>query len=118
MAILADRSPRSSVSTLVTTLDAARLLQLTRHGVRHLANTGELAGERTLSGQWMFRYGVVMQLVERRAATRVRRRGAQLAAVHVRMLKAGAAGEARQMTLDFGARLKLVGARGKGRKVA
>lgn len=105
-------------SMLLTTADAARLLQVTRFGVHHLARTAQLAHERTLSGQRLFRYGLVMRLVERRAAARIQRRGAYLAAVRVHMLKVGASGEGRQLALDFSARLKLVGARGKGRKVA
>lgn len=102
----------------VTTGGAARLLQVTRQAVLKLARGGQLPYEQTISGQFLFRYGQVMKAVEQRAASRVQRRGTLLAAVRMRMLKAAAAGEARQLTLDFGARLKLVGARGKGRKVA
>lgn len=105
-------------ATWLTASDAARLLQMTRFGVHYLARSGQLAFERTFSGQRLFRYGLVRKLANKRAEARMRRRGEYLAAVRVRMLKALAAGEARQLSLDFSARLQLVGARGKGRKVA
>jgi hypothetical protein len=85
--------------TLLTTADAGRLLQVTRFGVHHLARTGQLKHRRTLSGQWLFEYGVVMQMVAQRAKARLQRRGERLAAVRVRMLKAMASGEARQLGL-------------------
>lgn len=105
-------------ATWLTTGGAARLLQVTRQAIHKLARAGQLPYEQTFSGQLLFRYGQVMKVVEQRAAARVQRRGQLLAAVRVRMLKASADGEARQLALDFSARLKLVGARGKGRKVA
>lgn len=115
MRILAETWTREK---LMTTRDAARLLQISRQGVRKLVLLQQLPYEQTMSGQLLFRYGQVMKAVTERAASRVQRRGALLAAVRVRMLKASADGEASQLALDFGARLKLVGARGKGRKVA
>jgi Helix-turn-helix domain len=111
MAILAEQR-------LLTTGDAARLLQVSRQGVHKLVRVGQLPHEETVSGQLFFRYGLVMKAVAQRATARIQRRGTMLAAVRVRMLKAAADGEARQLTLDFSARLRLVGSRGKGRKVA
>jgi hypothetical protein len=102
----------------LTTGGAAKLLQMTRYGVHHLARTRQLPHEQTFSGQLLFRYGAVMKLVEQRAAARLQRRSQLLTAVRTRMLKAAADGEARQLTLDFSARLRLVGSRGKGRQVA
>lgn len=110
--------PHTPERVLLTTADTARLLQVTRQGVLKLAAAGQIPHERTYSGQWLFRYGPVMQVVAQRAAARIQRRGQLLAAVRVRMLKASADGEARQLALDFSARLTLVGSRAKGRKVA
>jgi hypothetical protein len=91
---------------LLTTIDAARMLEVTDRGVRWLAHTKQLACERTLSGQLLFRKGVVRTLGDRRADDRVRTRSARLAAVRRQMARAD--GEPRQLPL-FKARLRIVG---------
>jgi excisionase family DNA binding protein len=104
--------------TWITVADAARVLQVSRFGVHYLVRSGQLPHERTWRGQWLFRYGVVKRLAEQRAATRMLRPADALAAVRVRMLKAHLSGEAQQLRLDFCARLRLVGRRHRGVKVA
>jgi len=100
----------------LTTADAARMLERSVDGVRWLARQGQLPYERTLSGQFLFRAGVVQRVVAQRAVARTRNRSARLQALRPRMLRVGL--EPRQLCLDFSARLSLVGSRGKGRKVA
>jgi hypothetical protein len=100
----------------LTTGTAARMLERTREGVRYLVRTGQLTCEWTESGTRLFRKGAVRKLCERRAEERSRSREALLQAVRPRMLRVGI--EPQQLSLDFRARLKLVGSRGKGRKVA
>jgi excisionase family DNA binding protein len=101
---------------LLTTGEVARLLQVTPNGVRWLVRDGRLDCARTHSGVRLFHPETVMQLVQQRATARIRSRGEMLAALRLRMLKADIA--PRQLTLDFHARLTLVGSRGKGRRVA
>jgi len=100
----------------LTTGDVAKMLQLSTEGVRELVRVGRLACEWTVSGVRIFRQGLVMRLVEQRATERIRSRSAMLRAVRPQMLRVGI--EPRQLSLDFSARLQLVGSRGKGRKVA
>jgi hypothetical protein len=100
----------------LTTGDAARMLQLTREGVRWLVRQERLPCEWTHRGARLFRKGVIKRLVEARAEGRIKSRGERLAALRPRMLRVDL--EPRQLSLDFSARLKLVGSRGKGRRVA
>jgi len=100
----------------LTTGDVAKVLQTTREGVRWLVREKRLTCERTRSGVRLFRRGTVRRLAIARADARLRRRAEQLAALRPRMLRVDI--EPRQLSLDFSARLKLVGSRGKGRKVA
>ena len=69
---------------LLTTGDAARLLDVSASGVRWLEATGQLRGDRTLSGQRVFRVHEVMRLV----AERARQRHPRLATVRPRMARA------------------------------
>jgi hypothetical protein len=82
-----------------TTSDAARMLDLTVWGVRWLARHGGLPSERTVAGQWLFRLGDVLRLVERRASARLTGR----------VRADGPIGEPRQLSLFGKARLRLVG---------
>jgi len=75
--------------TWMTAGDAAKVLAVTRQRVHGLAETRQLAGERTMGGQWIFRWTDVRQLVLRRADEQARTREARLRVVRVRMLKAG-----------------------------
>ncbi len=70
-----------------TTATAARMLRLTRQAVGWLARTGVLAGERTVTGQWLFRRSELQRLELHRADTRARPRAAKLRGVRLRMLK-------------------------------
>jgi len=100
----------------LTTADVARLLERTPDGVRWLARTGQLTYQQTHSGVRLFRRGTVRRFVQARAEARLQRRTERLAALRPQMLRVNC--EPRQLVLDFSARLKLVGSRGKGRKVA
>jgi hypothetical protein len=71
----------------MTTRDAARLLDLSRFGVWWLTRNGDLRGERTVSGQWLFRKDVVVALRDARAEARLRRRPAVLRAAHLRLVQ-------------------------------
>ena len=73
----------------LTTADAARMLQVTVYGVRWLAQSRHLAGERTLSGQWIFRSEDVERAMVQRGRWRVQRRSERLRDVRIQMLKAG-----------------------------
>jgi len=65
---------------LLTTIDAARALRMTDEGVRWLARTGQLACERTRSGQYLFRPDEILRVGQQRVA-------AALATVRPRMLR-------------------------------
>jgi hypothetical protein len=65
---ITDKVPR-----WLTTADAARMLQVTRHGVRWLVRQGKLACERMTSGQMIFRHSEVVRLVDVRATARLSR---------------------------------------------
>jgi hypothetical protein len=95
----------------LTTGDVARVLGVSAEGVRHLVRMAELTCERTVSGLRVFRVAEVRRLVVARADRR-------LHAVRAAPRMVTASLEPRQLALDFSARLKLVGSRGKGRKVA
>lgn len=68
----------------MSTGDVARVLAITRNGVRWLERTGVLRCERTLGGRRVFRLRDVEQLVVARA----RRNHPALAAVRPRMARA------------------------------
>jgi helix-turn-helix protein len=87
----------------LTTADAARMLQMTVHGVRWLARQGRLASEATVSGQRLFRLGDVLRLVEQRAAARLTRVVTRPSRTPI--------GEPRQLSLFGRARLRLVAER-------
>lgn len=113
--ILAERwrhVERPGDRTWLTTGDVAKVLELTAEGVRHLVRSQVLDCELTVKGQRLFRLVDVRRVVVQRAEARI----AGLVAIQPRMAKATI--EPRQLALDFSARLKLVGSRGKGRKVA
>lgn len=65
---------RGQKSRWLTTMDAARMLQLTRWGVWWLARQRDLEVERTASGQLLFHRKAVEELVLKRAEARLRRR--------------------------------------------
>lgn len=73
---------------LLTMDDAARLVGITRQGMRKLARARALPNERTLGGQYLFRYSDVDTLVVRRAQARARQRHPMLLVVRPRMAKA------------------------------
>lgn len=81
---LRTRKTPAPANVLLTTGDAARLLDLTLNGVRWLEREGLLECERTLSGRRLFRKGDVMAL----AIKRVEARHPLLAEVKPRMAKA------------------------------
>jgi excisionase family DNA binding protein len=89
---------RSAVNRLwMTTADAARVLAVTRQAVTWLAREGVLMGERTVSGQWLFRRATVWELMEARAKARLFSRAAVWRASHLRLVHA--AREPRQLAL-------------------
>lgn len=110
-------TPTTTPATWLTTGDAAKMLHVTRQGVRWLVEDDQLHCEWTHAGQRIFRQGEVLRLVATRATARIARRDERLAAVRVRMLRVDV-DEPRQLALDFRAHLRLVGARGKGRAIA
>jgi hypothetical protein len=82
----------------LTTGDAARMLGVSRWGVRWLVlEAKQLVAARTRSGQWLFRRGDVLRLVEQRALARVRTRAEVWASL--RVLRSTA--EPRQLLLPF-----------------
>jgi hypothetical protein len=93
----------------LTTLDVARVLAVTTRWVRWLARHGELPCEVTASGQHLFRRDEVRRVLITRTEARARSRPAQLAAVRVRMLKAGY--EPRQLSFLSGLGLRIVARR-------
>lgn len=72
----------------LTLTDAARLLGVTRHGMRWLALEKVLRSERTLGGQYLFRYADVDVLVVQRAKRQARQRHPALAQIRPRMATA------------------------------
>jgi len=109
--ILAERR-----AEFLTTGTVGKMLGRTREGVRYLVRTGRLTCEWTESGTRIFRKAAVHKLSDQLVDERSRSRQARLQAIRPQMLRVGL--EPRQLSLDFRARLKLVGSRGKGRKVA
>lgn len=107
---------RAGDDDCLTTGDVAKLLQVTREGVRWIVRAGNLRCERTRSGVRLFRRGTVRHLADEREDARLLRRSEQLVTLRLRMVKADR--EPRQLALDFSVRLKVVGSAGKGRKVA
>ena len=85
---------------LLTTADAARMLEISRWSVRWLAREGQLSYQRTRSGVRLFWEGEVQRLVARRAAARLRR----VTAFRPKLLTFS--GQPRQLSL-FGARTRL-----------
>jgi hypothetical protein len=62
------------------------MLRVSREAVRLMAHAGVLMGERTVSGQWLFRQSVVMELVVARAKASVRSRAAVYRSAHLRLV--------------------------------
>lgn len=81
----------------LTTGDAARMLQVTRQGVRWMVADERLRCERTNTGQRLFQESDVLRLAAVRATARIQRRDARLMAIRVRMLRASL--EPRQLAL-------------------
>jgi len=77
MARFSVRRPRLFVSgAWLTTADAAKALELTRHGVRYLVHAGELRPTLTpATGQWLFARTEILETVAARARRRLRARG-------------------------------------------
>ncbi len=98
------------LSRLLTTNDAAKLLGLSTRGVRKLARRGDLMFEATRSGQLIFHIGDVQRCCLQRADERTRSRPATLAAIRLRMVKAGV--EPVQLSFLHGLGLRIV-ARGE-----
>ena len=98
------------LSRLLSTSDVAKVLGLTRHGVRWLVQQGDLTCERMRSGQWVFHNGDVQRCELRRGEARSRRRADVLASLHLRMVKAGI--EPVQLSFFSGPGLRIV-ARGE-----
>lgn len=94
----------------LTSGDTAKVLAVTPRWVRWLARHGELTCEITESGQHLFRRDDVRRVLITRTEARARSRPALLAAVRVRMLKAGY--EPRQLSFLHGLGLRIV-ARGE-----
>lgn len=81
----------------LTTADVARMLSVTRRGVRWLARERRIAFEQTRAGQRLFRVGEVERLVLARAQERGLTRRQLLAYLRPRMLRVGL--EPRQLSL-------------------
>jgi len=90
----------------LTTGDAAKLLGLTREGVRFLVRDHQLACEYAASGQRLFRRGDVRRVLIQRTEDRARHRASVLQAVRVHMLKVPH--EPRQLALFGRTQLRLV----------
>ena len=99
--ILAERGrpfePPPEQRMWLTTADAAKVLGVTRQWVGTIAQRGELRGELTRSGQWIFRRTDVHDALIARQEAKARSRSAKLAAVRLTMLTVG--WEPRQMSL-------------------
>ena len=103
---------------LLSTADAAKELHLSRWRVLQLAEQGELPCDLMRSGQFVFKLKDVRRLRDARSDQAATSRDERLRLVRCRMLTVAASGTAQQLELDFTTRLRLVGSRGKGRKVA
>ncbi len=101
--ILAEIPRVSAPSPWLTTADVARMLDLTPRGVRWLATEGRLASQRTHSGQLLFRTPDVQRFAEKRMQVRL--------VGPPRRMRPGHA-EPHQLSLVFGASLRVVGGRG------
>lgn len=99
-------APAESKARWLTTADTAKLLAVTPRWVRWLARQGELPFEVAECGQRFFRRSDVRRVLIERTEARARSRPAVLAAVRVRMLKAGY--EPRQMSFLYGLGLRIV----------
>jgi hypothetical protein len=76
MARVASVPVRRPVSSVVATPTVAKALGLTRHGVRHLVQRGELRPSvEPTTGQWLFWREEVADVAKRRARLRMRARG-------------------------------------------
>src|SRR4051794_36656729 len=112
MGILAERYPDRHAmpadfkARWLTTADTAELLAVTPQWVRSLARQGELPFEVAECGQRFFRRTDVRRVLIERTEARARSRPAVLAAVRVRMLKAGY--EPQQMSFLHGLGLRIV----------
>jgi hypothetical protein len=100
-----DDAPAPTRNRWLTTADAGRLLQLTVEGVRWLARTKQLVGERAVSGQWFFREWDVVRLAERRAKARIGIRAVRPST--------GAIDQARQLAMFTGWQMRLVRPKGE-----
>lgn len=76
-----------------TTADLSRAIERTPRGARWIADQEQLACQRTLSGQRLFRKADVIRLVEKRAAKRMARVNA------LRVKRQGVPGEPKQLAL-------------------
>lgn len=102
--------PEPQLARLLTTDDAAKVLGVHRRTVLKLARRGELAFEPTRSGQLIFHAGAVHRCLLQRGDARTRSRSMQLAAIHLRMAKAGI--EPQQLNFWRGLGLRII-ARGE-----
>jgi excisionase family DNA binding protein len=100
------RQEQARRSRWLTTGDVAQVLGVTARWVRWLARQGELACERTEGGVRIFDRGEVRRVLIERTEAHARSRPAQLAAIRLRMVKAGY--EPRQLSLFSRTRLQLV----------
>lgn len=62
---------RRAGDRLLTTAEAARVLGLTKNGVRWLASVGRLDCDRTVGGWRLFRYAEVLDVLHAQAETRL-----------------------------------------------
>lgn len=85
--------PNGSLPQWFTTEDAARALERSTSWVRRLARTRQLASERTVAGQWLFRAEDVRRLADKRTAARL----AGVRVLRPKMLRVD--GEPRQLPL-------------------
>lgn len=71
---LIDTAAASIDVSLLTTYDAARVLDLTPEGVRYLVRQGQLPARKTINGRRLFRKHDVLELLRARGEQRIRRR--------------------------------------------
>lgn len=93
----------------LTTATVAQRLEVSAQWVRALARAGDLFGERTESGQWVFRREDVRRYRDHQDDVRTRRRPATLALLRPRMVFSAL--QPRQMSLLpflLGSRLRMV----------
>jgi hypothetical protein len=94
---VADLAVAHKGSMWLTTATVAHRLEITVQWVRALARAGELLGERTESGQWVFRREDVRRYRDRQDDARTRSRRLTLALLRPRMVYSAL--EPRQLSL-------------------